>query len=161
MPPIMNEEKVYRDALNGMLTELTDLMADREEMDAKMEATDRRIGRLRRGAIGLALVCGMGPGEIAKSRPELFPDQIDPDTGLTDAVREVLKSDNYYFSPVEIRDSLKAKNYDIGKYKNPLASIHTILKRLTYQKQVVEGTREGRTTYRWANVKEIDEDMPL
>lgn len=51
--------------------------------------------------------------------------------GLTDAIREVLKtSGTDYLSPTDVRDKLQKSGYDASKQANVLASIHTILKRL-------------------------------
>ena len=54
------------------------------------------------------------------------------DLGLTDSIRMLLQSyPNRLFGPTEVRDVLVAGNYDFGQQPNPLASIHTVLKRIT------------------------------
>lgn len=151
----------YTAALNDALSELSSLMSERETMEERIETIDRRISRLRRAAFGVALLCDKSGVRLSREHPELFPDSGGEDTGMTDAVRQVLKSTNYFFSAVEIRDKLRFRDYDISKYKNVLASIHTILKRLKDQDEVTEGSRGGRTTYRWKNLKEIEEDIPF
>jgi predicted nuclease with TOPRIM domain len=154
----------YGDAFNNAIKELTELMAEREVLDEKVEAMDRRIARLRRAAISVGALCDIYAGQVTTKYPELFPDSIDPDTGLTDAVREVLKGELMFLTPVEIRNHLKTKGYDISKYKNVLASIHTILKRLKDQDEVMVSNRDGRTIYRWKpkNEPEIsDDDIPF
>jgi hypothetical protein len=163
MPPMskINDTDVYVDALDKAIAELTEVMAEREALDEKMEAATQRILRLRRGALGLGALCGNSPGELSSKFPDLFPDSIDPDTGLTDAVREVLKTDTHtYFSPVNVRDRLRGRGYDISKYKNVLASIHTILKRLKDQDEVKDVNRDGRTVYKWI-VREVEEAAPF
>jgi len=161
--------EIYFEALTESLAELSDLMEEIERIDERREEAIRRVFRLRHGALGLAALCGRK--QLAQEFPELFPDDIAPDTGLTDAVRDVLKSNDPVFcSPVYIRDTLKEKGFDLSKYTNALASIHTVLKRLVRQGDAVDASRDGRTVYRWAKKKQqqeealpelSDEDIPF
>jgi hypothetical protein len=50
--------------------------------------------------------------------------------GLTDAVRRVLLTYPISLTPVSVRDLLPTVSFDPGRYKHPLTSIHTILRRL-------------------------------
>jgi hypothetical protein len=145
-------------------------MTEREDLDERRDVIDKRITKLRQGLLGFGSLCGMDREEVRSEHPELFPDSIDPDTGLTDAVRDVLwENVETFISPVFIRDTLKAKGYEISKYKNPLASIHSVLKRLKTQKEVFDSNREGRTVYKWAKdtapqtptYELADEDIPF
>ena len=49
--------------------------------------------------------------------------------GLTDAIRIVMRG-GVPMTPVEVRNRLKAIGFDVSKYVNDLAAVHTILKRL-------------------------------
>src|SRR5688572_1103345 len=53
----------------------------------------------------------------------------DADSGLADAIREVLNTSQRYMTAIEIRDVLEASRYDLAQHSNALASIHGILKR--------------------------------
>lgn len=138
----------YQNALKTALADLSELMSEREELDTRREGLDMRIFRLREGLFGLAILCGTDTNQLAAEYPELFPDLIPPDMGLTDAIRKAMVSKHTYVSPVEVRQRLEEMNYDIKKYKNVLASIHTILKRLTESNEVEAGTRDGKIVYR-------------
>jgi hypothetical protein len=50
---------------------------------------------------------------------------------------------------IEVRDRLASIGLDLTKYSNPLASIHTVLKRMRASGEAVERDREGheRTAY--------------
>jgi hypothetical protein len=50
--------------------------------------------------------------------------------GLTDACRLIVRGAGLPVTPTEIRDRLHAFGFDLSKYSNELAAIHTILKRL-------------------------------
>src|SRR5262249_25621978 len=79
----------------------------------------------RETAYSVSQLCDADP---AKEFPNLFGDET-PDAGITDAVRAVFEP-GLGFTPVEVRSALRRKGFKIDEYKNPLASIHTILKRL-------------------------------
>jgi hypothetical protein len=71
--------------------------------------------------------------------------------GLTDACRSILKSTESDLTPTDVRDSLEQSGFDLGKYENPLAVIHTTLKRLAEQGEVtivLLGDARGKS-YRW------------
>ncbi|HEX8139420.1 MAG TPA: hypothetical protein VF544_17805 [Pyrinomonadaceae bacterium] len=147
-------KETYQEALNAAIKDLAKLMGEREELDTKREELDRNIFQLREGLFGLAILCGTDTNQLAKEYPELFPDLISPDLGLTDAVRKAMASKRNFVSPVEVKDRLAAMGFDITKYKNILASIHTILKRLLASDEVEAGTRDEKVVYRWNPVNE-------
>jgi hypothetical protein len=154
--------QLYDNALQQAIAELSDVMSERESLVERIEDTDQRIMRLRRGAMGLGALCGRTPGTLSSQYPDLFPDNIDPDTGLSDAVRDILRIDpRTYYSPVDVRNRLRDKGYEIGKHKNVLASIHTVLKRLKNQDELKEANREGRTVYQWIEREIAEDDIPF
>lgn len=143
-------EDFYKQALEKALEELSDVMSQREELDSQREELDHRIIQLRKGVFGLTAIAGIETDEVAKTHPDLFPDLLNPDVGFTDAVRDVLKAHrSYHMSPIEVRNSLRIKGFDLSKYKNVLASIHTILKRLQESREVDVMAREGKSLYKW------------
>lgn len=77
---------------------------------------DSRIARLAQAIGHLTRLCGLEP---------TIP------WGLTDACRMVLKAAGHPLTAVEVRAQLEALGFDLTRYTNDLAAIHTILKRLT------------------------------
>ena len=70
--------------------------------------------------------------------------------GLTDSIRRVSESSpKKSFTATEVRDVLKKAGFDFSSYKaNPLASIHSVLKRL--KPDEVEATDiDGVAAWRW------------
>jgi hypothetical protein len=57
-------------------------------------------------------------------------------SGLTDAVRTILAKADEPLSAGEIRDRLVGMGFDMKSYSNPLATIHTILRRLAESDEV-------------------------
>jgi hypothetical protein len=141
--------KTYTQSYNVAMDELAELMTEREEIEVRRDEIERRIDRLREAIVGLGSLCNKSSYEIAKERPELFPDKAPSDLGFTDAVRKIFKEyKDDYFSPVEIRDFLGMDGFDVSKYKNVLASIHSILKRLKAKNEIFEGTHDGKVLYK-------------
>lgn len=83
-------------------------MADRAALDTRIAQLHQTIGTLTK-------LCGFTP---------TVP------FGLTDACRVALRGAGRPMTAVDVRDRLGATGYDLEKYANPLAAIHTVLKRL-------------------------------
>jgi hypothetical protein len=72
--------------------------------------------------------------------------------GFTDSVRNVLRNvSSQALTAKEVRDLLRDAGFDLGSYTNPLASIHTILKRLAEREEVVVSESNGEVHYRWSS----------
>ncbi|HEY5839103.1 MAG TPA: hypothetical protein VIT19_08710 [Pyrinomonadaceae bacterium] len=167
--PRKNDDTSYLVTYKAALEDLAEMMAEREELDAKRDDIDKRIIRLRDAITGLGGLCNMNAESIAKEHPELFPDRVTPDVGFTDAIRMVFKKNpDYFHSPVWIRDALEEDGFDVDKYKNVLASIHSIVKRLKIKGDVMEANREGKAVYKLNPKGELaktiivsDDDVPF
>jgi hypothetical protein len=99
----------YERALTAALREYERAVADRASLDTRIAHLQQTIGTLNR-------LCGHEP-----SVP----------MGLTDACRMVLRSAGARLTPVEIRERLRGVGFDLDRYANALAAIHTVLKRMT------------------------------
>ena len=62
--------------------------------------------------------------------------EASPSSGLTDAVRSILAKAREPLTASEIRGRLIEMGFDMKSYSNPLATIHTILRRLTESDEV-------------------------
>jgi len=119
---------------------LADLQAEQERLLEVMKRTQAELARVRAASMSLELV-------IAP------PEQPEFEGKLTDAVREVLRrSAGKSLSPLEVRDLLKGLNYDLSVHKNPMASIHSVLKRLADPQKEIRSkeARDGSGTRYWA-----------
>ena len=68
--------------------------------------------------------------------------------GLTDAIRLVTRGAGLPMTPVDVRDRLQGMGFDMAKYTNDLAAVHTILKRLNDagELRLVPGRTGSRNT---------------
>ena len=99
----------YRAALDAALREYERLLQQKAELDARLAQVAESVGTLSR-------LCGYTP-TVAY--------------GLTEACKTSLRCAGAPMTPLEVRDRLQSTGFDINKYSNPLAAIHTVLRRLT------------------------------
>jgi hypothetical protein len=97
----------YRAALAAAIKEYEDLGQQRRAIDDRLAQLGQTVGTLTR-LLGLTPTVPLG---------------------LTDACRLVMRG-GQPMTPVEVRDRLLAIGFDVSKYANDLAAVHTILKRL-------------------------------
>ena len=98
----------YKRALETAIREYEALGQQRQDLDKRLAEVAQTIGTLSR-------LCGLVP---------TVP------MGLTDACRLIVRGAGLPVTTTEIRDRLRALGFDLSKYSNELAAIHTILKRL-------------------------------
>jgi len=97
----------YRAALAAAIKEYEDLGLQRRAIDDRLAQLSQTIGTLNT-LLGYVPTVPMG---------------------LTDATRLVMRS-GVPLTPVEVRDRLRGIGFDVSRYSNDLAAVHTILKRL-------------------------------
>jgi hypothetical protein len=118
----------YRRALEKATREYETLLAERTRLDERLARLTQTMGSLMR-------LCDLTPAVSL---------------GLTDACRTVLKAAGDALTGVEVRQGLEAMGFDVGRYANDLASIHTVLKRLHQAGEADFVPRaHGKPAYRW------------
>jgi len=98
----------YRRGLEAAVREYEALGEQRQQID-------RRLAELAQTMSTLSRLCGIVPTVSV---------------GLTDACRLVLRGAGLAMSPTEVRERLKSFGFDLTRYTNDLAAVHTTLKRL-------------------------------
>jgi len=118
----------YRKALAAASREYEALGEKRREIDQRLAELAQTIGTLAK-LLGLTPTVPMG---------------------LTDAIRLVVRGAGVPMTPVEVRDRLHAIGFDVSKYVNDLAAVHTILKRLNESGELRFVPRSpGKHQYTW------------
>jgi len=70
--------------------------------------------------------------------------------GITEAVRVILQENFFPMTAVDLKKQIEARKLDINRYANPLAVIHTVLKRLVQAGDVkVVAPMNGLKAYQW------------
>lgn len=101
-------EPDYRAALDAAIAEYEALGRDRRKIDERLAQLAQTIGSLSR-LLGYAPTQGLG---------------------LTDACRLIYRNAGVPLSPTDVRDRLRAMGIDLSAYRNEMAAIHTVIKRL-------------------------------
>ncbi len=120
----------YRRALETAIREYEALGQQRQDIDKRLAEVAQTIGTLSR-------LCG-----LVSTVP----------IGLTDACRLVVRGAGVPVTPTDVRERLKAIGFDLSKYVNDLAAIHTILKRLNESGElrfIPRGYPPGKHAYLW------------
>lgn len=120
----------YRRALETAIREYEALGQQRQEIDKRLAEVAQTIGTLSR-------LCGLVP---------TVP------LGLTDACRLVVRGAGVPVTPTDVRQRLQSIGFDLSKYANDLAAIHTILKRLNASGElrfIPRGNEPGKQAYVW------------
>ena len=127
----------YQQLVEDSVRKLSLLMRQRRRLDADI----RRLQRLVRTTAGFSASTHKGAGG---STPASGP------IGFTEAVRKVLATYRIWLTPVFVRDLLPSVGLDTGRYKQPLTSVHAILRRLVVRGEVNRRrVPEGETEYLW------------
>jgi len=145
---------------------LLDLMEERQKWLGRRDEAIREISRL--SELIRATVNMIPPEQLARYEP-IFERIEQRPLGLAVAIRACFTVENAIFNfptagspdhtrspdpdgwltPVQIRDALKRIGYPFENYKaNPLASIHTTLKRMAPGELEVKKLRDGQKAYR-------------
>jgi hypothetical protein len=150
----------YKQAFEAALEELSDLEKERETLKTKMEATEERMEKVRQAALGLLSLSGVDFQVIKDKYPNLFDNQLDPRIGITEAIRQVLKSSEDMLTTYEIRDLVFQISPTIAGHKNPIATVSSILRRLMDNDEVTSGIfKDGKTVYGWIASEDAEERL--
>jgi hypothetical protein len=124
----------YQAWYNNAKAELQRVRDEKAEMQGAIAERDKQIDALIQTLNALGKLVGE---EFVAPRDG----ELEPPAGMTDSIRTILTQEDAPLTASEIRDRLEAKGFDIKSYSNPMANIHTILRRLTESGEV-ETTHE-------------------
>jgi hypothetical protein len=78
--------------------------------------------------------------------------KADLKVGITEAVRVMLQENFFPMTAVDLKKQIEARKLNIHRYANPLAVIHTVLKRLIQSGDVrVVAPVNGLKAYQWVS----------
>jgi hypothetical protein len=150
-------DSAYRDTLEIARGELDKLMTEESDLETRLEGNRTRQGGLKKTIDSLSALVGE---EIDSSVP-----------GVSEAIRRVLSTHlaankKTFLRPIAIRNRLVETGFDLASYKNPMAVIHSTLKRLQDQGEVEPLEQDKKVAYRWIAKDDFgqgitDDDVPF
>jgi len=114
----------YRQALDDARTEMTRLIQQRAELDARLTQLKSTVDVL---------------SALLNEPPKLGPDDLGEGrdaVGVSEAIRQVLTKADTALTPNQIKSLLTESGFDLAGYANPGAVIYNTLKRLVRQQEV-------------------------
>jgi hypothetical protein len=124
---------------------LRKLLDERDQLNRKIENTAELI----------SANANFLPEEERAAQLQKLAEMVAGPPGFTDSVRNVLRNvPSQALTAKKVRDLLRGAGFDLSSYTNPLASIHTILKRLAERGEVEVSESSGEVRYRWSKVIE-------
>lgn len=136
--------KKYDHALHQANQDLARLLVQREEIDrkaARLQAVIAELESLR--------------AELMQKHLDREIDQVikaDLTMGITEASRLILKDKFFPMTASDLKKGLEARKFDLSRYSNALAVIHTVLKRLAKSGEVkVVPQERGKKAYQWVS----------
>jgi len=107
----------YRALYETTKAELEKLEVEKNELQLAIAERDKQIGALIQTMNAIAPLIGETLSETSAG-------------GMTDSIRKLMAEAGHPLTAAEIRDRLEAIGFDMKSYSNPLATIHTVLRRL-------------------------------
>lgn len=130
---------IDKKTINTYLDKLAELATQRSKIESEMQHCETAIR---------CLCFLLDDEEAAMPSLEQLDAIIKPE-GFTDAIRKVLRASSVPLTPSEVKEALPNTGFALESYSNPLASIHTILKRLAKTESFKEMQKEGKPAYKY------------
>jgi hypothetical protein len=115
----------------------------------KRQKLDLKIARLQSLVGNLQSLSAEHDRKNFESQLDRFI-KADLKMGITESTRVILKENFFPLTANEIRTKIEARKLNLARYSNPLAVIHTILKRLIQGGEVrIVPQANGQKAYQW------------
>jgi len=127
-----------------------DYVAEARKLQKELQRLTQERENIERRILAVSAAAEILAGIEEDPNPAL-PAVEEPEFEITASVRDVLQSTANALSVPEIRDSLVSNGWKIENYRNPLAMLHTSLKRLVTNGELGIVQEEGSRTKRYYN----------
>ncbi|MGO9084065.1 MAG: hypothetical protein ACLQBK_02475 [Candidatus Sulfotelmatobacter sp.] len=153
-------DESYRSAIEAAKAETQTLLQQRATIDARLAQLKKTIESLS------CLLEDTSEYELLWEAAGAGMLGAIADSGITDAIRQLLSRFRGPLTPVQIRDRLAKEGFDINSYASGLTVIHNTLKRLERQGEItLVRSPDGIAAYALPRVKNLpsldDPNNPL
>jgi len=137
----------YRKALYQAKQELAHELVERQKSDQKVARLQSLITQLQ------DLCVEQDQRRFWNSIDRVV--KTDLKGGITETIRVLLKEMSLPMTATDLKTGIQARKYDLARFKNPLAVIHTVLDRLVKSGEVkVIPQQYGKKAYQWVSTTE-------
>jgi hypothetical protein len=117
----------------------------------KRQELDQQIARLQAVVSDLNTLCAERDQRNFEQRVDRVI-KADLAVGITESARVILKENFFPMTASEIKGKIEARKLNLARYSNPLAVIHTILKRLVQGGEVrIVPQAKGKKAFQWVS----------
>jgi hypothetical protein len=127
--------------------ELGRVREEKAELQRELVNRDRQIAALIQTINAIAPLVGK--------------EAVSPPAGLTASIRAILAEAAEPLSAAGIRDRLQAIGFDMRSYSNPLATIHTVLRRLLDAREVQGHYQTGAEGQSGKRFLALNKELPV
>jgi hypothetical protein len=139
--------KNYRKALSQAKQELAHELVERQKSDQKLARLQSLITQLQ------DLCAEQDQKRFWNSIERVV--KADLRGGITQTIRILLKETSLPMTATDLKAEIEARKYDLARFKNPLAVIHTVLNRLVKSGEVkLVPQKYGKKAYQWVSTTE-------
>ena len=139
--------KNYRKALYQAKQELAHELVGRQK-------SDQKVARLQALITQLQDLCAEQDQKRFWSGIERVV-KADLKGGITETIRDLMKEMVLPMTATDLKAGIVARKYDLARFKNPLAVIHTVLNRLVKSGEVkIIPQQYGKKAYQWVSITE-------
>ena len=143
----------YQETFKQALAKLDALQADYAAKEQQLVATGNEISGVADVLNALSPLAGQKPSfnEVVTEILQTVKQASVMEAGITETIRQFLQANvGKAFYPITVRSGLEGLKYDLSKHVNAMATIHSVLKRLVEQQQVLAAPQpDGKTAYQW------------
>lgn len=142
----------YQRVVEESVERLSDLIRQRRRLNAEVARVEGQIARQGKALRWAAAQLSQSNLSSTVTLPEISADEIEP-LGLTEAIREVLRTYPVWLTPLVIRELLSFVSFNANTSQTPLVSIHVALRRLVASGEVTPGkTPSAGQAFLWNQV---------
>ena len=113
----------YHDWYRRAKAERARILGEKQKLLSEIENRDQQLAALAQTMRAIAPLVG-------EKSPEADEESEPPRSGMTDTIRAILNRSKEPLTASELRECLESIGFDVNSYSNPLATIHTVLRRL-------------------------------
>jgi chromosome segregation ATPase len=141
---VTDERIDYKKNLASAKVEFASLQKELGEALKRQEELEKKLTAIRQMIYSFSDVVGESFDEVEE-------------LGLTDAVRQAFRTSATRLTPPQVKARMWELGFDVTKYGNAMAAIHTVIGRLVSNGEITQNGTDGanKPAYQWAKAETV------